>query len=88
MNPQGDHFHDMRFPGESDEYRRVRDALLRAEKDVRDRTEAMAEQRRQLPLGGVVPADYERMSAIESCILAGRLLPSSRSFWGRGDLIS
>jgi predicted dithiol-disulfide oxidoreductase (DUF899 family) len=58
MNSQGDHLHDMRFPGESDEYRRLRDELLRAEKDVRDRTEAMAEQRRQLPLGGVVPTDY------------------------------
>ena len=49
----------MRFPGESDEYRQARDALLQAEADLRDRTEAVAEQRRQLPLGGTVPLDYE-----------------------------
>jgi predicted dithiol-disulfide oxidoreductase (DUF899 family) len=50
----------MRFPGESDEYRQARDELLRAEGELRDQTEAVAEQRRQLPLGGgVVPIDYE-----------------------------
>lgn len=59
MTAEPDYLHGMRFPGESEEYRQARDALLRAEKDVRDRTEAVAEQRRQLPLGGVVPSDYE-----------------------------
>lgn len=54
-----EHLHDMRFPGESAEYRQARDALLRAEREVRDRTEAVAEQRRELPLGGVVASDYE-----------------------------
>jgi predicted dithiol-disulfide oxidoreductase (DUF899 family) len=48
----------MRFPGESDEYRRARDALTEAERELRDRTEEVAEQRRRLPLGGVVPTDY------------------------------
>src|ERR1700679_1827610 len=48
----------MRFPGESAEYRQARDALLRAEREVRDRTEEVAELRRQLPLGGEVPTDY------------------------------
>jgi predicted dithiol-disulfide oxidoreductase (DUF899 family) len=32
--------HTVRFPGESDEYRRARDELLEAEIDLRRRTEA------------------------------------------------
>ena len=47
-----------RFPGESDEYRRARDELLRAEMALRRQIEAVAAQRRRLPLGGVVPTDY------------------------------
>jgi predicted dithiol-disulfide oxidoreductase (DUF899 family) len=45
------------FPNESDEYR-ARDALLQEEIALRRRTEAVAEQRRGLPLGGEVPTDY------------------------------
>ena len=59
MTAETDPLHNMRFPDEPDEYRLARDALLRAEKDVRDRSEAVARQRRELPLGGVVPTDYE-----------------------------
>jgi predicted dithiol-disulfide oxidoreductase (DUF899 family) len=54
-----DELHDVRFPGESDEYRRAREDLLRAELELRAQTEAVAEQRRRLPLGGAVPYDYE-----------------------------
>ncbi len=50
--------HTVRFPGETDEYRLARDELLEAEIDLRRRTEAVAAQRRRLPLGGEVPADY------------------------------
>ena len=50
--------HSVRFPGESDEYRRARDELLEAEIDLRRRTEAVAAKRRTLPLGGTVPVDY------------------------------
>ncbi len=50
--------HTVRFPGESDEYRRARDELLEAEIDLRRRTEAVAAKRRALPLGGAVPEDY------------------------------
>jgi predicted dithiol-disulfide oxidoreductase (DUF899 family) len=46
------------FPGESDEYRRARDELLQAELALRRQTEAVAAQRRRLPLGGVVSTDY------------------------------
>jgi predicted dithiol-disulfide oxidoreductase (DUF899 family) len=48
-----------RFPGESDEYRRARDELLRAEVDLRRQTEIVAAQRRALPLGGELASDYE-----------------------------
>jgi predicted dithiol-disulfide oxidoreductase (DUF899 family) len=50
--------HEIRFPGESDDYRRARDALLEAETELRRHVEAVAAQRRRLPLGGEVPTDY------------------------------
>lgn len=50
--------HEVRFPGESDEYRHAREDLLNAEIELRRQIEAVAAQRRKLPLGGVVPHDY------------------------------
>jgi len=50
--------HDVRFPNETDEYRTARDALLQEEIALRRHTEAVAQQRRSLPLGGEVPTDY------------------------------
>jgi predicted dithiol-disulfide oxidoreductase (DUF899 family) len=50
--------HDVRFPGESDDYRAARDELLRAEIELRRQVEAVAAQRRALPFGGRVPSDY------------------------------
>jgi predicted dithiol-disulfide oxidoreductase (DUF899 family) len=50
--------HDVRFPGESAEYRQARDALLREEAELRRRIETVAARRRTLPLGGEVPTDY------------------------------
>jgi predicted dithiol-disulfide oxidoreductase (DUF899 family) len=50
--------HPHRFPGESDEYRKARDELLTAERELRRRTEEVAAQRRRLPPGGDVPQDY------------------------------
>jgi predicted dithiol-disulfide oxidoreductase (DUF899 family) len=47
-----------RFPNESDEYRRARDALLAEEIELRRHIERVAEQRRQLPPGGEVTKDY------------------------------
>jgi predicted dithiol-disulfide oxidoreductase (DUF899 family) len=49
---------DIRFPGESDEYRRERNRLLEAEIDLRRAIEEVAAQRRALPSGGQVPEDY------------------------------
>ncbi|MBV9196067.1 MAG: DUF899 family protein [Solirubrobacterales bacterium] len=48
----------IRFPGESEEYRRERNRLLEAEAGLRRAIEAVAAQRRALPRGGVVPDDY------------------------------
>ena len=48
----------IRFPGESEEYRRERNRLLEAEAGLRQAIEHVAAQRRALPLGGVVPDDY------------------------------
>jgi predicted dithiol-disulfide oxidoreductase (DUF899 family) len=46
------------FPGESAEYRAARDALLAREVALRREMEAVAEQRRALPPGGILPEDY------------------------------
>ena len=46
------------FPGESAEYRTARDRLLEREIELRRLTESVAEARRELPPGGVVPVDY------------------------------
>ena len=48
----------IRFPGESEEYRRERNRLLQAEVGLRRAIEQVAAQRRALPPGGVVPDDY------------------------------
>ena len=47
-----------RFPNESEEYRRARNALLVEEIELRRHIERVAEQRRQLPPGGEVAGDY------------------------------
>jgi predicted dithiol-disulfide oxidoreductase (DUF899 family) len=46
------------FPGESAEYRAVRNRLLEQEIELRRAMEAVAAARRGLPPGGVVPQDY------------------------------
>jgi len=48
----------MTFPGESAEYRAARDRLLQGEIELRRAMERVAEARRELPLGAVVPEDY------------------------------
>jgi predicted dithiol-disulfide oxidoreductase (DUF899 family) len=48
----------MTFPNESEVYRRAREALLQAEIELRRQEEAVAVQRRVLPVGGEVTGDY------------------------------
>lgn len=47
-----------RFPGENAKYRTAREKLLRREMKLRHQIEAVAAERRKLPLGGVVAEDY------------------------------
>ncbi len=54
----GEALHPVRFPGETEAYRDARNALLLAERDLRDRMESVAARRRRLPLGGRVKEDY------------------------------
>ena len=49
---------EIRFPGESGDYRLARNRLLEAEIALRRMTEQVAAQRRALPEGGAVPEDY------------------------------
>jgi len=48
----------VRFPNESEEYRRARNKLLAEEIELRRHIERVAEQRRRLPPGGPVTGDY------------------------------
>jgi predicted dithiol-disulfide oxidoreductase (DUF899 family) len=48
----------MNFPNESKAYRKAREKLLRAELELRKKTETVAAERRKLPPGGEVPQDY------------------------------
>jgi len=59
MSASTERLHDVRFPGEPDDYRDARDELLRAEIDLRRQIEAVAAGRRELPLGGELREDYE-----------------------------
>jgi predicted dithiol-disulfide oxidoreductase (DUF899 family) len=47
-----------RFPGESARYRTARERLLKREVALRRQLEAVAVERRKLPLGGALPEDY------------------------------
>jgi predicted dithiol-disulfide oxidoreductase (DUF899 family) len=49
---------NVRFPGESAEYRVARDRLLTQEIELRHTMEEVAAARRSLPPGGIVPDDY------------------------------
>ena len=49
---------NIRFPGESSEYRRARNQLLEAEDELRRLNEQVAAQRRALPAGGLLAEDY------------------------------
>ncbi|OEY67330.1 DUF899 family protein [Marinobacter sp. X15-166B] len=49
---------ELRYPNESSAYREARDALLKEEQALVDQVKALAEKRRQLPLGGELKTDY------------------------------
>jgi predicted dithiol-disulfide oxidoreductase (DUF899 family) len=49
---------ERRYPNESQAYRDARDALLKDEQELIDKTKAVAAKRRTLPLGGQLKEDY------------------------------
>ena len=64
-NKQPAVLHNKRFPNESAGYRGARNALLKAEIDLRREIERVAALRRKLPAGGTIREDYvfEEMTA-------------------------
>ncbi len=76
-----------RFPGETDEYRRARNHLLQSEVKLRRQIEAVAAERRGLPLGGEVRTDYEFEAAnadgdgVGSVRLSELFAPGKRSLF-------
>jgi len=49
---------ELRYPNESREYRDARDSLLKDERELIDKSRAVAKKRRKLPLGGQLKQDY------------------------------
>lgn len=49
---------ELRYPNEDRAYREARDALLKDEQDLADKTKALAAKRRKLPPGGELKQDY------------------------------
>ncbi len=49
---------ERRYPNESKTYRDAREALLKEEKELIDKTKAVAAKRRELPDGGQLKEDY------------------------------
>lgn len=50
--------HDKTYPGETADYRAARNQLLQAELELDARVQKVAEMRRSLPDGGLIPEDY------------------------------
>jgi predicted dithiol-disulfide oxidoreductase (DUF899 family) len=82
--PPSKTLHAERFPGEGRAYRTARDKLLRAEIELRRKTEAVAALRRKLPIGGEVPQDYEFKEAGNS---GGRPVKLSELFAPGRDIL-
>ena len=49
---------EVRYPNETPEYRKARDELLEEEQALVEKVKALAEKRRQLPLGGKLKENY------------------------------
>jgi len=49
---------DLRYPNETEQYRKARQALLEEERRLVEKVKSVAEKRRALPLGGKLKEDY------------------------------
>jgi len=74
-----------RYPNESFEYRQQRDALAAEEEELIRRVKAVAEQRRQLPLGGELKEDYAFTWATDDKL--GRSIRFSELFGSKDTLL-
>lgn len=76
---------ELRYPNETAEYREARDALLEEERALVDKVKALAEKRRQLPLGGKLKEDYVFQRANEGKV--GEEVRLSELFGDKSTLI-
>ena len=74
-----------RFPNESQSYRDARDALLKDEQELVEKTKAVAAKRRQLPLGGKLKEDYVFQWASDGKV--GKPVKFSELFGDKNTLI-
>jgi len=76
---------ELRYPNESREYREARDSLLKDEQELIDKTKAVAEKRRDLPLGGELKEDYVFQWAIDGKV--GESVKFSELFGDKNTLL-
>jgi predicted dithiol-disulfide oxidoreductase (DUF899 family) len=74
-----------RYPNESKAYRDARDALLKDEQELIDKTKAVAAKRRKLPDGGQLKEDYVFQWANEGKL--GQRVKLSELFGGKDTLL-
>ena len=76
---------ELRYPNESREYRKARDALLKEEQALLDKTLAVAAKRRELPLGGELKEDYVFQWANDGKV--GKRVKFSQLFGDKSSLL-
>ena len=76
---------ELRYPNESKEYRHARDALLKDEQELVEKTKAVAAKRRKLPPGGALKEDYTFQRASGGNV--GERVKFSELFGGKDTLI-
>jgi predicted dithiol-disulfide oxidoreductase (DUF899 family) len=76
---------ELRYPNESQAYRDARDALLKDEQELIDKTKAVALRRRTLPPGGALKEDYAFQWANDGKV--GQRVKFSELFGGKTTLL-
>lgn len=76
---------ELRYPNESRAYRDAREALLKDEQELVDKTKAVAAKRRTLPLGGQLKEDYVFEWAVDGKV--GQRVKFSELFGDKNTLL-
>src|SRR5688572_2891921 len=76
---------ERRYPNESEQYRAAREALLKDEQELIEKTKALAAKRRTLPAGGKLKEDYVFQWAGSNKL--GERVKFSQLFGGKDTLI-